>query len=211
MHQIQKDLLSLSRNINLGERSLREIGALIGVSHPQKIQHHLEQLEKRGFISIDRANKVIKNSNYDPGNESRFINVPIVGSANCGPAQLIAEENVDGFLKVSKSNIHNEKVIALIASGNSMNRANIDGKSINDGDYVIVDYQNRVPNHGAYVLSVVDGAANIKRLFIDKENQQIVLLSESTQNYPPIYIHENDYSDIIINGHVVQVIKKPKF
>ncbi|WKZ31232.1 MAG: S24 family peptidase [Candidatus Dojkabacteria bacterium] len=211
MHQIQKDLLALSRNINLGERSLREIGSLIGVDHPQKVQHHLEQLEKKGFITIDRSAKTIKNNNYDPSKENRFINVPIVGSASCGPAQLIAEENIDGFLKISKSTLKQEKVIAVVASGNSMNKAKIEGNSIEDGDYVIVDYLDREPLHGSYILSVVDGAANIKRLYVDKDNQQVVLLSESSQNYPPIYIHEKDYSDFMINGKVVQVIKKPKF
>lgn len=211
MHQIQKDLLALSRNINLGERSLREIGSLIGVDHPQKVQHHLEQLEKRGFITIDRASKTIRNNNYDPSRENRFINIPIVGSANCGPAQLIAEENIEGFLKVSKSNVKQEKVIAVVASGNSMNKAQIDGKGIDDGDYVIVDYENREPQHGAYVLSVIDGAANIKRLYLDSDNHQVVLMSESSGKYPPIYIHESDASDYMINGRVVQVIKKPSF
>ena len=48
MHQIQQQLLQLAAKKNLGSMSLREIGALINVPAPQKVKHHLEQLEKKG-------------------------------------------------------------------------------------------------------------------------------------------------------------------
>jgi len=88
-----------------------------------------------------------------------------------------------------------------------MNRAEIDGKKIDDGDYVIIDSQNCEAKDGEVVLSVIDGMANIKKFSVDEENNQIVLVSESTQNFPPIYIHQDD--DYMINGKVIQVIKKP--
>jgi biotin operon repressor len=52
MHTIQQKLLTLSKNTNLAQTSLREMAALIGMpaESPQKIKHHLEQLEKKGFI-----------------------------------------------------------------------------------------------------------------------------------------------------------------
>ena len=89
-----------------------------------------------------------------------------------------------------------------------MNRSMIDGKRIEDGDYVIVDADARDPQNGDVVLSVIDGLANLKRFHLDKPNRQIALVSESTQAFPPIYIHEDD--DFFVNGKVVQVIKKPK-
>lgn len=45
--------------------------------------------------------------------------------------------------------------------------------------------------------------------FIEKDNQ-IILISESTKDYPPIYIHKNDFAKYMINGKVIQVIKKYK-
>jgi len=211
MHQIQKDLLSLSRNINLAEKSLREIGALIGVDHPQKVQHHLKQLQKKGFLIHDHIKNEIINVNRKLTRERQFINIPIVGAANCGPAQLIAEENIEGYLKLSKSMIKSNDVIAIKAEGDSMNKAQIDGGPIQTGDYVIVDYKQQAPTHGDYVLAIVDGAANIKRFYDDKANGQIMLISESTYDYPPICIHENDYSDLMINGKIIKVIKQAKF
>jgi repressor LexA len=211
MHEIQKNLLSLSRNTNLGDKSLREIGGLIGVNHPQKISHHLMQLEKKGFIVIDRSNGIIKNVNSDDTREYSFINVPIVGSANCGPAQLLAEENLEGHLKISRSMAPSGNIFAIRAQGDSMNKARINGKSIDDGDFVIVDKDRMAPHHGDYVLSIVDDAANIKRFHHDHSTGQLALISESTYKYPPIYIHEDDTDSFMINGTVVDVIKQPKF
>lgn len=211
MHDIQKQLLSLTRNVNLGEKSLREIGNLIGVDHPQKISHHLLQLEKKGFIQIDRSNNLIKNSNSNPSNEYSFVNVPIVGAANCGPAQLLADENIEGHLKVSKSIAKNRRLFAVRAVGNSMNRSNINGKSIEEGDYVLVDSESTTPEHGAYSLFVLDGAANIKRFHLNSKSGEILLISESTQEFPPISIHPSDSDHFLVNGKIVDVVKQVKF
>ena len=51
--------------------------------------------------------------------------------------------------------------------------------------------------------------ANIKKFHFDRENSRIVLVSESSKDFPPIFIHEDD--DFNISGKVVQVIKKPSF
>jgi SOS-response transcriptional repressor LexA len=50
--------------------------------------------------------------------------------------------------------------------------------------------------------------ANIKKYLLDKKNSRIALLSESTQEYSPIFIHEND--DFKINGKIVDVVKNIK-
>lgn len=88
-----------------------------------------------------------------------------------------------------------------------MNRARIREKTIQDGDYLIVDGNDRVPKEGEIILSIIDGAANIKRYHSDKRNKQIVLISDSTEDLAPIYIHPDD--DFFVNGKVIDVIKKP--
>ena len=91
-----------------------------------------------------------------------------------------------------------------------MNRASVNGKSIDDGDYVIVDGEDKNVKTGDYVLSVISGLANIKRFTEDKVNRQIVLQSESSQFFPPIHIHEDDLDEYLVNGKVVEVIKDPQ-
>ena len=91
-----------------------------------------------------------------------------------------------------------------------MNKANVDGQSIDDGDYVIVDPKARAIKNGDYVLSIIDGTANIKRYFNDRDNQRIILMSESSASFSPIFIHYQDMDNYLVNGKIIQVIKKPK-
>lgn len=215
MHELQQKLLKLTQDRNLGQFTLRDIGGMVGERSPQKIKHHLSQLEKRGLIRIDRARNLIEK--IQAGSVSgflrrgRLLTIPILGSANAGPAKLLAEQNIEGYLKISNTLLgrrRSSQLFALKVDGPSMNRSSIDGKRIEDGDYVIVDGDARDPQNGDVVLSVIDGLANLKRFHLDKQNRQIALVSESTQDFPPIYIHEDD--DFFVNGKVVQVIKKPK-
>ena len=67
-----------------------------------------------------------------------------------------------------------------------------------------------VIKNGDYVLSIIDGMANIKRYFRDLEYQRIILLSESSASISPIFIHRDDMDNYLVNGKVIQVIKKPK-
>jgi repressor LexA len=209
MHPIQEKLLKCIETTNISDMTLREIGSLIKEPLPQKIKHHLEQLEKKGFISYNRKNKTISRSITKSQTKSLFVSVPIIGAANCGPATIFANENIEGYLKISKNILNKCKnIFALKAQGLSMNRSSINGMSIEDGDYIIIDSDYRSPRNGDVVLSVIDDMANIKKYIFDEDNNQIVLVSESSKNIPPIYIHEDD--SFMVNGRVIQVIKKPK-
>lgn len=209
MHPIQEKLLKLLESKNICDMTLRDIGKLIKEPLPQKIKHHLEQLEKKGFIKYDRKNKEITRIKTGSKLSSLFISIPIIGAANCGPATIFANENIEGYLKISKNILSKCKnIFAIKAQGLSMNKSNINGMSIEDGDYLIIDSDYKSPRNGDVVLSVIDDMANIKKYVFDEDNNQIVLVSQSTKDIPPIYIHEDD--SFMINGKVIQVIKKPK-
>lgn len=209
MHPIQEKMLKLIDQKNLSNMTLRDIGELIKEPLPQKVKHHLEQLEKKGFIKYDRKNKIILRIKTHNKAFSPFISVAVIGSANCGPATIFANENIEGYLKISKNILNKCKnVFAIKAQGLSMNKASINGQCIEDGDYLIIDSDYRSPKNGDVVLSVIDDMANIKKYIFDEENNQIVLVSQSTKDIPPIYVHEDD--SFMINGKVIQVIKKPK-
>jgi|SRR6185295_14566835 len=215
MHELQRKLLSLAQEKNLGQYTLRSIGAMLGEDSPQKIKHHLSQLEKRGLIRVDRQNSIIEKTQQGWVTSllkgARLLAIPILGSASAGPANRVADAHIEGYLRVSSTFIGGaakHKLFALKVDGPSMNRAEVHGKRIENGDYVIIDSETRSPRDGDIVLSIIDGMANIKRYHRDKANSQIVLVSDSTHRFPPIYIHEDD--DFKINGKVVQVIKKSR-
>ena len=212
MHPIQEKLLKIISEKNIGDLTLREIGDLIAERLPQKVKHHLLQLERKGFILIDKKNNSISRvigAKATP--KEMFVSLPIVGSANCGPQTIYAEQNIEGYLTISGKLLSKKKdIFAIKASGYSMNKANINGECIEDGDYVVVDPRYRSMKNGDYVLSVIDGVANIKRYFDDKENKRIILLSESSASFSPIFIHYQDLDRYLVNGKIIQVIKRPK-
>lgn len=54
MHMTQVALLELAKEQSLKKMTLRQIGSLIGVNHPQIVDHHLRMLIKNRFINKDR-------------------------------------------------------------------------------------------------------------------------------------------------------------
>ena len=212
MHSIQEKILKLSEYHDLANMSLREIGKLVHETSPQKIKHHLLQLEKNGLIQMDRLSKVmVKTKPYISSARNSLMAIPIFGTANCGPATVYADQEAEGYLRVSGKLLSKKKgVFAIKASGYSMNKANINGETVDDGDYVLVDPTVTAVRNGDYVLSIIDGMANIKRYFKDSDNQRVILLSESSASFSPIFIHRDDMDNYLVNGKVIQVIKKPK-
>ncbi len=212
MHLIQKKILKFLQKTKISNIGYSQLGRFVEEPHPQKIKHHIEQLEKKGFISYNKETKAIKVLKTIVFDDYGLINLPIVGAANCGVAGLIAEERLEGYLKVTPKILENKNPKGLFvvkAEGNSLNDAKeIVGGTVEDGDYVVIDGENRNPSNGDYVLSIIDDCANLKRFY--KEGDQIILMSESKSDMPPIYIHSNDFPSYMVNGTVVRVIKKPK-
>ncbi len=212
MHLIQRQLLDLiSANENLGSLSLRKIAELIGAhGKPQTAKYHLQLLEKDGFIQMNLEEGIIKlvQKGYNNVSNSPIYSLPVVGSANCGPATIFAQQNIGQYLKISASLLPRNKknLYALIADGPSMNKAEIEpGKTIESGDFVLVDSEYRNYKSGDIVVAVIDGMATIKKFRNDKALNRIVLEAESTKKYLPIFIHEGD--DFLLSGKVVGIIK----
>ena len=199
--------MNFADRLNIKRDGLRRIGRLIGEPHPFKVSYHLKKLEKNGFIKIDKKTGKIKKIKSGEVQEGLFLAIPVLGEANCGDATIFAKENFEGYIKVSKNIIRaSNGLLAIKASGNSMNKADVRGQKIEEGDYVIVDTKKQ-PRNNDYILAIIDNCANIKKLSINTKNKIISLVSESTEKHPVIFIHEND--NFLINGVVECVIKKP--
>ena len=218
MHKTQERLLKLANKIDIGTVSKRQLGRLIGNVHPQTIIYHLKKLEDLGFIQGNIKNgsiQPIKTVESQLSGSNMLSSIPIVGAANCGTASAVADEHIENFLKLSAGilkNIKPDGLCAVKAIGDSLNRAkNITDGPIEEGDFVLVDTTNRNPRNGEYVLSVIDGLANMKRFFKDTSTGQVVLTSESAEDIPPIYIAEEDANSYMINGIIKKVVKQPNF
>ena len=209
-HPIQQQLLELSKRLPLEKMGLRQIGKLIGVDHPQQVKYHLGKI---GLIR-EKDQTPGRKKSLAPPVDPKVVSLPIYGLANCGEATFFADNQIQGLLPVSKRLLPKgadfESLFAVKAVGSSMDLANIDGKNIEDGDYVIIDGKDKIAKSGDYVLSIIGGLANIKKYTEDNQNNQVVLQSESKKYYPPIHIHQEDLDGYLINGKVIEVMKTPK-
>ena len=212
-----KILLKIASENNLNDLTIREVGRRMGDEYPQTVKYYWKKAFDAGKINYLPRSREAKSSinNYAHRNklnsEVSLISIPIRGVANCGPATRYAQDEDLGYIHLSSTLLGTKKhedLYAIVADGESMNKASVHGKSINDGDYVVVDRSAMQPKDNDYVIAIVNGLANIKRFY--HEQDRIILASESTENYDPIFITPEDQSDSLIGGTVIQVVEKPK-
>lgn len=209
MHEIQRKLLALARHEDLSHMSFRKIGEKIGVTYAAQVRHHLNYLVKQGYLVKNEDGHLYVLENVL--NNKSLLSIPYMGEADCGEATRLATGEIQGYLSISTKLTRCKSakdIFALKASGDSMNNANIDGKAINDSDYVLVKKCNASEvSDGDYAVSVIDGLANIKKFRVDRANNRIVLSSESHSSYPPIIIAADDIQYYQVTGKVVDVVK----
>lgn len=172
----------------------------------KSVMQVIEALERKDLIKRDPAGRdkkiyLVKNKSFS--NFKNIFSIPVYGLASCGEALAYAEDNVDGFLQISKALFRDAKpadLFAVKALGDSMDKSNI-----NDGDYVIFEkYENRGDIEGKIVVAVINGMATIKKY--KKVSDDIIgLFPHSTNTFhQPIFIHETD--SILIAGIYKKVL-----
>jgi len=182
------------------QEEVRKFG--LKVKSPRSILLYLHSLEEKGFIKRNRKSRGIKIMDKFSKN---FVDIPILGMANTGKPTLYAEENLEGFLKVSKNIVRNRKLFAIQVKGTSMNLCKINDKKIKDNDYVIVDPNDRDFRDRDKVLVVIDGLGTVK-LYKKLDGDKIGLFPMSTdKTHKPIYLTPSD--ETIICGKVIDVFK----
>lgn len=163
---------------------------------------YLNELEKKGYIQRSSEDRGITLKGISA---ETFIDVPVLGMANAGTALAFADEYVEGYLKVSRNIVRNRDIFAVQISGTSMNKAKVDGKTIADGDFVLVDKSTQNYETGDKVLVIIDGLATVKT-YRSHDGHNIVLMPESTDKaHQPIFLTSED--NFVINGKVVNVLK----
>ena len=168
---------------------------------------YLRSLEEKGFINRNSEDRGIVLCDK---NKKKFLNIPILGTANAGSPTFFAEQNVEGYLKISRRLIAKkitDFLFAIEVFGDSMDLAEINNKRINNGDYVLVDSQCNEYRDRDKVLATIDGLATIKNFFkIDRET--IGLFPQSSNKlHKPIYLTPED--NFVINGKIIDVLKTP--
>jgi SOS regulatory protein LexA len=166
---------------------------------------YLNALEEKGYIERTSEDRGILLKGVTSDN---FVQVPVFGSASAGAAAMFADQYVEGYLRVSKRLVKDRNIFAVQVNGTSMNKAVVNSKTIESGDFVLVDGGVKEYKNNDRVLVVIDGLATVKT-YRTVDGKTIALIPESTdKRHKPIFLTDED--DFVINGLVVNVLKLPK-
>lgn len=183
LHPTQQKLLHLlSENIT-SPLTIRELQDELNLSTPSLVHHHIQQLEKKGYLRRNPSNpqdyQVLADT---PEKKIAYLN--LYGMAQCGPnGSILTGDPVERIpLSTQILGFSSDDAFMVKARGNSM------APKINDGDLVIAKKAIDAPN-GTIVVCVNQGEALIKKL--QKQNDKIILVSLNSA-YDP-FIASDDF------------------
>ncbi len=196
--------------------TLKEIQEQFNFKSISTAHYHVQKLQDAGYLEKgERRSRSLKAKSVNFGSfvankTPTYFSLPVLGSANCGQANIYAVEDPREYVTVSANSLgrkNKSNLFIIEAEGDSMNQARVGIRklTIENGDYVIIDSSVTSPSEEDYVLSIIDGCANIKKY--KKVGGHQALVSESkSKNYKPIFLGSVD--DFMVNGKIIGVIKR---
>ena len=178
--------------------SVRQLSKALGYKSPRSAAILIDRLIAAGIVERGASGALkIQVSWGKFGASAQTVRVPLVGTASCG-VPLLAEENVEGFLRISTEFAPGtHRYFLLRASGDSMDKA-----GIRDGDLVLVRQQETATD-GDTVVALIDDEAMIKTF--RRASSGVVLQPRSSKpKYKPMLLTEG----LRIQGVVVNTIPK---
>ncbi len=193
LHPKQKALLELlTKNID-DPMTIRELQHDLRISSSSIVQHHIQQLEKKGYLKRNPSNPKDYQILSDPERPIVYLN--LYGLAQCGPKGSILDGDPIDRIPIASKLIRfpAEEAFLLEAKGDSMT------PKINPGDLVIVQ-KRRTAEDGDLVVCINDWEVLIKKY--QRHGRQIILHSEN-KDFPP-FIAGKDFR---IEGVIKSVLQ----
>lgn len=182
LHPAQKSLLGILKENTDEPLSVREIQEIMGVSSPSVVQHHIKQLEKKGYLRRNPLNsrdyQILADS---PDKQITFLN--LYGLAQCGPKGSIFDGEPIERVPISSKilGFPSSEAFMVKAKGNSMI------PKIYEKDLVIARKTNDADS-GNIVVCVNNGETLIKKI---QKGKSIILISLNPKYEP--FIAEKDF------------------
>ena len=176
--------------------SFEEIAESFGYSSLATVHEHLSNLERKGYIrksyNESRSIELVRSDTGTP-----VIELPLLGAVAAGmPIEAIQDTETLAVPPDMVSQRRDNYVLRV--EGNSMIE-----EQIRDGDYIVVQAQDRAED-GQMVDALVEGeSATVKKLYREPEGQ--VRLQPANPTMEPILVNA---SDVSVQGIVVGVIRK---
>ena len=116
---------------------------------------------------------------------------------------FLADENIEGWVRLPKAlaGPPSDTVFLLHVRGTSMNRARVEGGTIDDGDLILVRQQHAADN-GDVIVALIDGEVTVKQLVTAPGYCVLKPVSKDT-NHRPIMVED----EFRVVGKVRRVLK----
>lgn len=195
LHPTQEKLYNLlCTETDMESLSLREIAERIGVNSHNTVEHHLQQLEKKGYIFRDKDSGRIE-ALKNPVADIMYLN--LYGSAQCGPDGFLADDNIIERIPLPAKQLHLKPHYYLVRAENDSMEP-----MIHDGDLVVVEPLSN-PDNGNIVVAIHNDGAKIKKLYLKDDT---MVLQSLNPKYEPIVV--NNPTETLIAGVVRSVMHK---
>lgn len=176
----------------------REISGHFGFKSTKAASDHVHALEKKGYVRLHgKRSRSIEIVSSEPNSTGHVVSIPILGAIPAGKPEK-KEETRSNTIAVDETilgNCKGHRLFALKVTGESMM-----GRSICDGDWVIVD-SDVSPYEGEVVVALIDGDNTLKTLA--KREKRFYLKAENPDHPDWIPMEE-----MIIQGVVKAVLRR---
>ncbi|TKK66369.1 HTH domain-containing protein [Ilyomonas limi] len=194
LHSSQEKLLKLLKGNIEFPLTMRELQEQLELASPSVVHHHLQQLEKKGYLKRNPNNSKDYIIMDDP--EKAIVYINKYGLAQCGPDGTMLSCNPIDRIPIASRLLKfpAEEAFIVEAKGNSME------PKIKNGDLVIAQMQNHAKN-GEIVVCVNNRKVLIKQFI--KSGKNIILHSLNSEEYHPFIAEE----DLKIEGIVKNTLQ----
>lgn len=178
LHKTQKRLLEVLKTHETDPLTIRELQEELDLSSTSVVHHHIQQLEKKGYLRRNPSNpqdyQVLSDS---PDQKITYLNM--YGLAHCGPNGSVLDGDPVDRIPISTQilGFSSSEAFMVKAKGDSME------PRILDGDLVIAR-KSKFANDGEIVICRNNGEIMIKKLV----NSLLVSLN---QKYDPFLLGED--------------------
>lgn len=192
-------------DVNSYPPSIREIGAAAGISSTSVVSYNLKRLEEKGYISRDReVSRGLKL--VAAGHQAMpraVVRIPLLGRIVAGEPLPVPGSDFalmgDDTVELTRDILGDPKgLYALQVQGDSM----IDAL-INDGDIVVMRYQQKVENGEMAAVWLKDREEVTLKRFYDEGGQ--VRLQPANPTMQPIYVNPRQ---VEVQGKVMMVVRQ---
>lgn len=191
LHPVQQRLLGLLKDNIDNPLTIREMQEALDISSPSLVYHHIQQLEKKGYLRRNPLNpqdyQVLAD---EPERKITYLNM--YGLAHCGPKGSILEGNPIERIPISSKilGFTSEEAFMVRAEGDSMS------PKINNKDLVIARKTNDAEN-GSIVVCINNGEALIKKI---QKGDSTILISLNSENYQPFVASDDFRIEGVVRG-----------